>query len=189
VRKWVGQLADVAAGLSDWMLPHRLAAREARPAIDLDLAWVLVERALRWTWALRARLNAEAKAAKAALVGGQQEAEPRPRPERRRSARPSRRPALARMARPDGCIDGRTAVEVVAQICVDLDAAATLLGNAPAVQAIAEIAAAARAMLGAPAETWKALPVTRCWTPPAARATAVAAMPAVARSVPAPDSG
>jgi hypothetical protein len=193
--KWVGQLADVGIGLWDWIRAHRAAVPEAKQTLDLDLAWVLVGRAMSWAWALRARLNAEAKAAKAALPAGPREPEPQeaPAPQERpeRPERPwdpnlLRRSAVALMARPNACIDGKSAVEVVAQICADLDAAAALLGNRSVAPAVAAIAAAARALLGVPSATWKALPVVR-WADRAVEETAV--MPTAARPLRAPDSG
>jgi hypothetical protein len=89
---------------------------------------------------------------------------------------------------PPVCIKGKPTAEVVGQICADLDAAATLLNNDEAAGQIAAIAAAARALLGAPAETWTKLP------PPdlpegAAGAAEPAATHAAVMRLPAPDSG
>jgi hypothetical protein len=179
-------------------------------AIDLDLGWGLLERAMRWTRALRVRLAAEAEDARATI---RRETVWRERPERLNDwdehgddldwvdAR-VRRLRLRRLAQAEAAleapapddviddgIDGRPVAEVVAHICVDLGVAATLLCGAEAAQQIAAIAAEAHALLGGP----------EAWTPPIPQlGQRAAAEPAVAEQaeeepvpepVPAPDTG
>ena len=185
--RWLGRLADIGVALVVLMggiavqRPAHGAAETVR--VDLDLAWSLVARAMRWTRALRARLAAEAVAAKAAMDGDERLLD---RPERLDDGsawneyRTAHRAAPAGRPEPDDCIDGKPVAEVVGQICADLGSAATLLGDAEAAQQIAAIAAAARALLGDPAGA-AAVPGTRDRARDEAEP---AAMP-----VPAPDTG
>jgi hypothetical protein len=141
------------------------ADHEAAGTTDLDLAWSLLARAMRWMRALHTRLDDEAEAAKLAA----------PKPKRPPAVRldwgdnlglggnwgrPARKTAPAGQAAADDCIDGTPTVAVVAQICADLGAAATALGRDMPPQ-IAAIAEAARALLGGVAEGWTALPIVR----------------------------
>jgi len=187
--RWLGRLADIGVALVVLMggiaaqRPAHGAAETVR--VDLDLAWSLVARAMRWTRALRARLAAEAVAAKAAMDPDERLLD---RPERLHDGsvwnenRTAHRAAPAGRPEPDDCIDGKPVAEVVGQICADLGAAATLLGDAEAARHIAAIAAAARALLVSPEGAGAAaIPGTPDRAPVEAEP---AAMPA-----PAPDTG
>jgi hypothetical protein len=142
---------------------YQRADVESARAIDLELAWDLLGRAMRWMRALHVRLDDEAEAAKLAM----------PQAKRRPAVRldwsdgrnlngdmPSRRAGPLRWLETTDCIDGKPMAEVMAQICADLDAVAAVLGAAIPPQ-IAAIAAAARALLGGPVEGWTALPIVR----------------------------
>ena len=189
--RWLRRLADIGVALVVRMSgiaalrPAQGAAATVR--VDLELAWSLVARAMRWTRALRARLAAEAVAAKAAMDADDGRFLDRPERLDDGSAwneyRTAHRAAPAGRPEPDDCIDGKPVAEVVGQICADLGAAATLLGDAEAARHIAAIAAAARALLGDPAgaAAAAAVPGTRDRAPGEA---APAAMP-----VPAPNTG
>jgi hypothetical protein len=135
----------------------------------LERALSLVMEAMHWTDALRLRLLREARAARAA----------RPRPEAPPSAEQHGPPmdpgtrAMARAARrwdpaqlrklgrsmerqhpnpaPDACILGIPTAAVMARICADLHAAATLIDDQESARRIMEIAEAARALLSGPA--------------------------------------
>ena len=188
--RWLARLGDIGVALVVRMggiaaqRPAHGAAETVR--VDLELAWSLVARAIRWTRALRARLAAEAVAAKAAMDAD--DGRFLDRPERLDDGsvwnenRTAHRAAPAGRPEPDDCIDGKPVADVVGQICADLGAAATLLGDAEAARQIAAIAAAARALLGDPAgAAAAAVPGTRDRAPGEAEP---AAMP-----VPAPDTG
>jgi hypothetical protein len=122
---------------------------------DLNLVWDLLARATRWTQALRARLKAEAAAARARM-------EPKESlfdtPDWHENLLPACRTRAPRQV-PDDCIDGKPVAEVVAQICADLGLAAVLMDSREAAEQIAKIAEKARALVDAPDEAWTPLPV------------------------------
>jgi hypothetical protein len=160
VTRWLGQLADIGVRLAG-RISRVAASREENPdvtiTVDLRLGWSLVARAMRWTRALRARLAAEDKAAKppgterrANLYDAAVELFGRRLPEDREPAEKTE---------DDDCIEGKPAVEVVAQIFADLGTAATMLHSPSSTRKIAAIADAARALLGEPDEAWTPLPV------------------------------
>jgi hypothetical protein len=142
---------------------------------------------MRWVEALRVRLAAEAKAARgpkarrdsdfdapeALLPGG----------------RKRQRWEPAYKAEADDGIGDRPAAEVVAQICADLSNAATILRMPRAAAQIAEIAAAARALLGGPEEAWTPLSVVVRSSDLPAGEMEVAVAPVAVPPSPAPDSG
>jgi hypothetical protein len=204
VGRWLGQLADIGVAVLErmtYIAGHRRSEGVAAFAVpepgtgrvDLNLVWSLVARAMRWTSALRARLAAEAKAAKAAL------------PARSRSSdRPDgddgadwnenllslRRAAPGQKPEPESedCILDKPTAEVVGQICADLDAAAMLMRGRLWAGQIAAIAAAARALLGGPDEAWTPLPVAGMPDRVADEAEVVPRQVA-ATPAPAPDTG
>jgi hypothetical protein len=189
---WLKQLAVIAATLARRMggLDAHHEANPTVPAIiDLDLACHLVGRAMRWMTALVARIVAERKAASAAAVQADRltgrDASGKPACPSAREAAPG-----ARAERERG-ISGKPAAEVIGQICADLTAAATLLQSPALVRQIAEIAAAARALLDGPRAAWRPLPMIRRGRHAAsdAAAAAAAAMIAAVMPVPAPDTG
>jgi hypothetical protein len=154
-----------------------------------SLAWELVTRAMQWVRALQARLAAEARTERTGLSP---EAE---RLERaaRLLARPAwYKPSKARKRAPDtrirpradDCIAGMPVAEVVAHICADLTAAATLLAKSKALRIVGSIAEAARAMLGGSDDAWKPRPMG--WATGGAGA---ASLPAAAMGLRAPDTG
>jgi hypothetical protein len=190
IGRLVGRLARMGADLTrrmgevaDWR--EKTGATEG--SFDLRLGWALVSRAARWTRALRARMRAAAAevqcdVALVALPGFGPARDPAGRLPRVISVNAE----LLRRERYD-FIDGLTAGAVAAQICADLADAATLLRATKAGRAIARMAAAARALLEGPDETWTKLPepVRRGWTT-AAELPAWQDAPA---GLPAPDTG
>lgn len=190
--RWLMQLSVIAATLGRRM-SHLDAHRATNPTvpatIDVEPAWHLVGRAMRWITALVARIVAERKAALAATVPANRQTAPdalgEPAPRIPREAAPRER--LGR----DTCIDGKPDAEVVGQICADLSEAATLLQSPSLVRQIAEIAASARALLGGPDASWTPLPMIRrgCRVAAKTLAAAVAELAAAATPVPAPDTG
>jgi hypothetical protein len=168
--RWLWRLSEIAVVLvmrMSGIAAHRRVHGVASACVDLSLAWDLLSRAMGWTRALQARAAVEDEdaAAKAAM-----------NPETRRAERlddgADRNEALivqrAESSEPVECIDDQPVFEVFEQICADLAAAATLLGDTEAAIHIAAIAAAACAMLADPAGTWTAEAVSD--TPPAATA-------------------
>jgi hypothetical protein len=206
MRRWLVRLARIAGTLGDRM-NRTAASRRADPtaarSVDLDMGWALVTRAIRWTVALQVRFLAECKAAAkivlAARFGATAKAASKTRESRQDAAAPApvrRKPgagAAAGAMPPDRCIAGKSLAEVVAQICADLGVAATLLEGRPEAAEIAAIAAAARAFLGGPDETWTARPLPRASLPavrpPAMREAAPAVAAAALVAVTAPDTG
>jgi cell division septation protein DedD len=140
------RLIGLAMGLTEQMGHAALRQQRGGEPIRFDLlgALNLVARAVRWTQALRERLAAESKAARATMERAERLLDP-PEPEERFDY--TRRPK-AEPPPPDDCIAGKTTAEVVAQICADLDAAAALIGDGRTPARIAAIAKAARALLG-----------------------------------------
>ncbi len=187
------------------------SATTAPGAAERNLARALVARAMRWTYALNDRLVLEGFAAVAALrtnlrafVSGRRERPAGPRS--RRSPRPRPTPVFHRYdwvdgvlwvdgvplpsreerrrparRRPHRCIKGRSVIEIVAQICRDLDGAARLLESAAAGRCIGEIAEAARALLGDPAEGWQPEQLPKPLPEPAAKPLAQSAAGSVAQ--------
>ncbi len=120
--------------------------------VDINLGWRLVRRATRWMAALRFRIIAEntalpkldplaqgLAAAEADANAGQR----RPQAKRAGAAR-----ADNHEVRHDNCIDGLTMAAVLAQVCADLGAAATVLSEPDARRLIEAIATEARMLLG-----------------------------------------
>jgi hypothetical protein len=194
IRAWLWQLGEIGVRVVESVTAlsvHRRKNPAPNGRFEVDLARRLVVRAMRWVEALRIRLAAEAKAARGpkerrvsdydapeALLPG------RPRPKRWEPAY---------KAEADDGIGNRPAAEVVAQICADLGTASTILRMPRAAAQIAEIAAAARALLGGPEEAWTPMPVVvrssdlPAGTVEAEVAVAPAAVPPL--SAPAPGSG
>jgi hypothetical protein len=160
IRQWLWQLGEVGVRVLESVTAlsvHRRKNPVPKGRFEVDLARRLVVRAMRWVEALRVRLAAEAKAARgpkarrdsdfdapeALLPGG----------------RKRQRWEPAYKAEADDGIGDRPAAEVVAQICADLGVAAEITRSPRAAAQIAEIAAAARALLGGPEEAWTPLPV------------------------------
>jgi hypothetical protein len=172
VRRWLGQLVDIGVELVEHLrtIPgHRRRDPSGKRTIDLDAAWDLMARAMRWTHALRARLKAEAEAAKDALKRENRWREP---PERLNdwdeggddldwldgTLRRLRKPP-AEAAAPDDCIDGVPTAEVVERICIDLGIVAVLFRSAALGERIAAVAAEAHALLGGAGAPWTAPPI------------------------------
>jgi hypothetical protein len=173
IRAWLGQLADIGVGLAESVTDLSIYRRKnptPNGRVEVDFARRLVVRAMRWVEALRVRLAAEAKAARgmkdprSSDYDAPEELLPhlRPRPQRWE-------PIYA--PQPDDGIGDRPTAEVVAQICADLGTAAEITKSPRAAAQIAEIAAAARALLDGPDEAWKPLSVVRPPAPPASEAT------------------
>jgi hypothetical protein len=190
IRAWLGQLADIGVGLAESVTDLSIYRRKnptPNGRAEVDFARRLVVRAMRWVEALRVRLAAEAKAARgmkdprSSDYDAPEELLPhlRPRPQRWE-------PIYA--PQPDDGIGDRPTAEVVAQICADLGTAAIMLQSPRAAAQIAEIAAAARALLAGPDEAWTPLPVVAPPAPVAGEAE-VAVLPTAAPPLPAPDSG
>jgi hypothetical protein len=144
---WLRGLAGIGRALAARMsvVALRQSQDPAIARVDLDLVWSLLGRAMRWTRALRARLGADARAAKVRIE-----------PVARLSAPPAANenvPSKAKAARqpdPDdgvGRFDGKPTFEIMEQICADLGAVGTLLGITDAEGHLAEVVAKARAML------------------------------------------
>ncbi len=158
VGRWLRRLADIGIALAEGMnavAMSRRAQGAQKVTDDLKLGWALVARALGWIDALRTRLAAEAAAAKA-VMGPRESDFDGPEHLILRQRRPSEA-AVVDTPPPAVCIKDKSTAEVVGQICVDLDAAASLLRDREAAAQIAAIALAARALLGAPAATWRPL--------------------------------
>jgi hypothetical protein len=193
IRQWLWQLGEIGVRVVESVTAlsvHRRKNPVPNGRFEVDLARRLVVRAMRWVEALRVRLAAEAKAARGPKERRVSDFDP---PE---DLLPHRRPRPKRWepaykAEADDGIGNRPAAEVVAQICADLSHAATILRMPRAAAQIAEIAAAARALLGGPEETWTPLPVVvRSSDLPAGEVeVAVAVAPVAVPPLPAPDSG
>jgi hypothetical protein len=164
---WLRQLGDVGvrlvAGIRASARLRAEAAGHAEAApIDINLGWVLVRRATRWMAALRFRIAAEtgagrlksdpvAKLDTPAQVMAAMEADVKIALRRLQAAgqpKPARARAEPHEVRQDDCIDGIPTEAVLAQVCADLGAAATVLIEPDAKRLIEAIAAEARAMLG-----------------------------------------
>jgi hypothetical protein len=189
IRQWLWQLGEIGVRVMESVTAlsvHRRKNPVPNGRFEVDLARRLVVRAMRWVEALRVRLAAEAKAARGPKERRVSDFDP-PEPLLPGRPRPKRWEPAYKAEADDG-IGNRPTVEVVAQICADLDTAATILRMPRAAGQIAEIAAAARALLGGPEEAWTPLPVVvRSSDLPAGTVeveVAVAAPP-----LPAPDSG
>ncbi len=152
---WLRRLGEVGTAMVGWA-EDALALRHANPSrprtLDLASAWALLRRAGRWMRALRIRLKVEVKAARE--TGQSDRTAPDWHEYLLRSAAwlPRKRPPAIR-------IDDTPTDQVFAQICADLEAAAKLLRSPSAMAKIAAIAAAARELLGGPAEGWTPPPV------------------------------
>jgi hypothetical protein len=185
------QLTDIAVTLGRRMsrLDAYRAATPAVPAtVDVNLGWHLVTRAMRWMTALGMRLRAEHKAALAAAVATPRQTGRDVRDET--ATRSARKPAPGLRIGRETCIDGKPAAEVIGQICADLTQAATLLQSPSLARQIAEIAAAARALLGGPDAAWTPRPMIRRGCRVAATTIAkAAAMLSAVTPVVAPDTG
>ncbi len=177
-------VTDPRAQTEDPVEKDRLCARHS-------LAWDLVQRALRWTRALQARLAAEARAKK---TGRSAEAEGLDRLARRMgrpdwykpASKPRKRaPDIGIGPRANDCILGLTTAEVAAHICADLAHGVTLLGNSKALGIVVAIAKDVREMLGGSDELWQPRPV---W-PAADRGAGPAMRAAPAMGPRAPDTG
>ncbi len=191
--RWVMQLTEIAATLGQRLRrlgEYRAASPTVVPAtVDAELGWHLVGRAMRWITALVMRIAAERKAALAATVATERQtgrdapADPAPRSPRQPAAG-------ARLGR-ETCIDGKPAAEVIGQICADLTEAAVLLQSPSMARRIAEIAAAARALLGGPGAAWTPLPLIRrgCRVAASTVAAAMADLMGAASPPAAPDTG
>ncbi len=167
IRGWLGQLADIGVQLADGVRILSVSRRiNPTPTgrFEVDLARRLVARAMRWAEALRLRLNAEAKAARGAQEPRDSDYDP-PEDLLNRRRRDVWEPAFA--AEPDEGIGDRPAAEVIAQICADLGTAAMMTRAPRAAARIAEIGAAARALLGGPDEAWTPLPAVQSPAPEA----------------------
>jgi hypothetical protein len=199
IRQWLGQLSDISARVMGGvtvlsMYRRRNPTPDGR--VEVDLAHRLVVRAMRWVEALRARLAAEAQAARGMRERRYRDYVPPEEPIIRRRRLMAWTPTYA--VQPDHGIGDRSAAEVVAQICADLSTAAKITHSPMAAAQIAEIAAAAKALLGGPEEAWTPLPVTPPLAPEPGEA-AVAVLPTAVSPIsppapspspsPAPDSG
>jgi hypothetical protein len=153
--RYVRTLADVGKGLVLQMgaAAQRRTGSAERVHVDLDLAWDLVGRAMRWIRALQARLAAEALAEATEIDVPKQRtiltAGPIAPANGQVSVDRGRRVAAQSAATllADGGIDGIPTIKVMAQICADLGAAAKLLAQGDALEQVVAIARAARAML------------------------------------------
>ncbi len=193
IRQWLWQLGEIGVRVMEGVTAlsiHRRKNPVPNGRFEVDLARRLVVRAMRWVEALRLRLAAEAKAARGPKERRVSDFDP---PE---DLLPHRRPKPKRWepayrAEADDGIGNRPAAEVVAQICADLGTAAKILNMPRAAAQIAEIAAAARALLGGPEEAWTPLSVVvRSSDLPAGEAeVAVSPVALPLAPVPAPDSG
>jgi hypothetical protein len=176
VGRWLGRLSVIGTAL---VVAIGGAAARAEDA-NRKAAWARVVRAMQWIRALRARLRAEARRARAAMFD----------PPEQLLDRPDRLTGLApraprRKRQVHDCIEGNPDAVVFAGICADLHEAATRLGDGATAQKVAAIAEAARALFAdappppaATAETW--------WVDYATAATAAPADAAEARP---PDTG
>jgi hypothetical protein len=193
VGSWVRELAEVGATVGSWMLEiarsrHANNRLEDNP-IDLDLGLSLLQRATRWIAALRARLAAENEAARIGVNPFERLFD---RPDRavdctlrpQTTERPE--PVEARDDGRDDCIEGMPTADVVAQICADLETAAGMLNMPRTRRQIAEIAAAARKLLGVARPALSPVCGTsdgpECGPPPVS-------LRAIAPPAPAPDTG
>jgi hypothetical protein len=144
---WLRGLAGIGRALAAQLsvVGLRQSQEPSIAHVDLNVAWLLLARAMRWTRALQARLGAAARAANARIEPVGRRLDP---PAANENA--SSKGKAARQPEPDdgvGRIDGKPTVEIVEQICADLGAVGTLLGIADAERQLAMVAAQARAML------------------------------------------
>jgi hypothetical protein len=144
---WLRGLAGIGRALAAQVsvVGLRQSQDPAIACVDLNLAWLLLARAMRWTRALRARLAADARAANV-------RAEPVVRlvdPPAVNENVPSKAKAAPQPEPDDGVggFDGKPTVEIVEQICADLGAVGTLLGITDAERHLAQVAAQARGLL------------------------------------------
>jgi hypothetical protein len=200
----INRLNDIGGALSDAVRRIRRrwaagmakdAATDAAPrAEDVEQAWELVGQTIRWARVLVRRFCADAEADKAELEKLVAAELARTEPAEPVAAKPAgKQPVRAKPRGPRGpdldrAIRRKTVAEIVEQICADLGAAATLLGETEAAQDIAAIAAEMRALLddagyGVGAAVSRPGPGVR----PAGAGPA--AMPAAAGPLRAPDSG
>jgi hypothetical protein len=203
---WLRHLGDVGvrlvAGIRALARLRAEAAGQAEAApIDINLGWVLVRRATRWMAALRFRIAAETGAARTksepparldtpAQMLAAMEADVKTALRRMQAAgqpKPARERAERHEVRQDNCIDGIPTEAVLAQVCADLGAAATVLIEPEAKRLIEAIAAEARAMLGESTVTLLPEPrvIGRLYGQPSTQAP----MSGVAVAPPAPGTG
>jgi hypothetical protein len=203
---WLRQLGDIGvqlvAGIRALARLRAEGAGQAEAApIDINLGWVLVRRATRWMAALRFRIAAEtgagrpkseppAKLDTPAQMLAAMEADVKTALRRMQAAgqpKPARERAESHEVRQDNCIDGISTEAVVAQICADLGAAATVLIETDARRLIEAIAAEARALLGE--STVALLPAPRVIGRLYGQPSTQASMSGVAVPPPAPGTG
>jgi hypothetical protein len=194
IRQWLGQLGEISARVMEGVTVlsnYRRRNPTSDGCVEVDLAHRLVVRAMRWIEALRARLAAEAQAARGMREPRYRDYDPPHKPVVRHRRPKVWKPTYA--VQPDHGIGDRPAAEVVAQICADLGTAAKITHSPRSAARIAEIAAAARALLGGPDEAWTPMmPAVLPSASPApllAGGAVVAFVPTIVPPQPAPDSG
>jgi hypothetical protein len=205
VGRWLRELTGIgvkiAAGITELARWRRVTGTGEAVPIDINLGWVLVRRAMHWMAALRTRLDAENAAAKIGIDPPEQVIDPSDSDvdqavKRLRAAavpKPAREPAeghdVSRNLGRAVSIEGMSAADVVAQICADLGAAATLLSEADARRQIEAIAAAAQALLGESTAALLPAPkvLGRLYGEPPAQATMSGVVPPAV--MPSPDTG
>jgi hypothetical protein len=197
----VNRLNQIGGALSTVVLrirqrrPAGAAVEAAPPAEDVERAWDLLGRTIRWARVLLMRISAELEAETTvlkAMIAAEQATDPTAAvsaaPEASEPA--AARPRRARAPDPDRGIKRKTVAEIVEQICADMGAAATLLGETEAAREVAAIAAAMRALLNGAGDG-----VSAAVSPPgpgpgvSAAGSGPAMLPAAAGPLRAPDSG
>jgi len=144
---WLRGLAGIGRALAARMSVVALQQSQdpTTARVDLNLAWLLLARAMRWTRALRARLCADANAANVRNGPVARLSDPAAANENIAfKSKTVRQPAPNDGV---GRIEGKPTVAVLEQICADLGALGAMLGITDAERRLAEIAAQARAML------------------------------------------
>jgi hypothetical protein len=197
--RWVSRMDAVGTVLmvAVQRIRHRRAAGdtadEAPARHDVDRAWALLRETLRWTRVLLLRLWDDIEAEKAALMQAPEvETAAIETLEALAAELGSTEPVRAtqraqREPDPDRAIKCKSVTEIVEQICADLGAAATLLGETDLAREVVEIAQAVRALLDG-AVGVEAEPAPATGVRPAV-GVGPAMLPAADTPVRAPDSG